>query len=56
MPKHDLKPRTKMDAKGRVLIDKLIRDELGLKPGESIFETEVYDGKILLTLLGGKPK
>jgi len=55
MPKHELKPRTKMDAKGRVLIDKLIRDELSLNPGD-IFETEVYDGKILLTLLTGKPK
>lgn len=54
MPKHELKPRTKMDAKGRVLIDKLIREELGLKPGESVFEAEVYDGKILLTLITPK--
>ena len=50
MPKHELKPRTKMDGKGRVLIDKLIRDELGLKPGD-VFEIELYDGKLLLTHL-----
>lgn len=52
LPKLDLKPRTKMDEKGRVLIDKLIREQLELKPG-AIFEIEVWEGgKILLTHLG----
>jgi len=56
MPKLDLKPRTKMDAKGRVLIDKLIREQLDLKLG-AIFEIEVWEGgKILLTRLGGNQK
>lgn len=52
MPKLDLKPRVKMDGKGRILIDKLIREQLGLKPGD-IFEIELYEGgKIVLIRLG----
>jgi len=52
MPRLELKPRTKMDERGRVLIDKLIREQLGLKKG-MIFEIEIWKGgKILLTRLG----
>jgi len=51
MPKQDLKPRGKFDAKGRLFIPQWIRDQIGIKQG-TIVEIEVYDGKILLTRLG----
>lgn len=54
MPKHDLKPRVKFDAKGRILIPGWIREELKIEEGR-IGEIEVYGkDKILVTLLGGR--
>jgi len=51
MPPRDLKPRVEMDAKGRILIPKWIRDELGLKK-RALAEIDVYgNDKILLTFL-----
>lgn len=50
-PKHELKPRTRFDAKNRVHIPKWICDELGIKPGDLV-EIDIYDHKLLLTILG----
>jgi AbrB family looped-hinge helix DNA binding protein len=50
MPKHDLKPRLQLDDKGRILLPKIIREELQLKPG-ALMEAEIYGEKILLTIL-----
>lgn len=55
MPKLELKPRVKVDQKRRILIPKWMAEQLSLNPGD-IFEIEVYDGKILLTLLGERRK
>jgi len=50
-PKRDLKPRVEFDKKGRVLIPKWIRNDLGAKEG-TIAEIEIWgDDKILITLL-----
>jgi len=46
-----LKPRGKFDAKGRLFIPAWIREQLGIDK-DTIAEIEVYDGKLLLTLLG----
>ena len=52
MPKRDLKPRVKFDAKGRILIPSWIREELKIEEG-NVGEIEVYGkDKILVTLLG----
>ena len=52
MSKHDLKPRVKFDAKGRILIPGWIREELKIDKGD-VGEIEVYGkDKILITLMG----
>ena len=52
LPKRDLKPRVKFDAKGRVLISKWLREELKIKEG-TVAQLEIYgNDKILLTILG----
>ena len=46
-----LKPKVPMDSKGRILIPKWIRDELGLKK-KALAELDIYgNDKILLTFL-----
>jgi len=54
MPRRELKPRVKFDSKGRILIPKWIRENLGIVEG-TIVEVEIYNRehpKILLTILG----
>ena len=51
MPKRELKPRVEFDGKGRVTIPKWLRDDLKIQKGTRA-EIELYDRKILLTLLG----
>jgi len=51
MAKIELKPRVRVDAKGRLLIPKWLREQLHISRGD-LFEVEVYEkGKILLTRL-----
>ena len=52
MPAKHLKPHTKLDPKGRVLLPKIVRDAVNLETGD-LLEAEVYGkDKILLTVLG----
>ena len=56
MPARSLKPRWRMDEKGRVTLKELIREELGLNPGAWGY-VEIYNGKLLLTIMDkGKKK
>lgn len=51
MGKIELKPRVRVDGKGRLLIPKWLRTQLQIEPG-NIFEVEIYEnGKLLLTSL-----
>jgi len=51
MSARQIKPRTTMDKRGRVLLPKIIRDELGVTKEDTI-EIEIYGkNKILLTIL-----
>lgn len=55
---HSLRPKWQMDSKGRIVISKIVREELGL--GEGAWGVmEVYgknEGKILLIITDkGKP-
>lgn len=51
MPRRELKPRLELDAKGRILIPKMIREEMKMKKG-TLLEAELYGlDKILLTVL-----
>lgn len=50
MPARSLRPRWKLDTKGRVSIKEIIREELGLNPGAWGY-VEIYGDKILLTIV-----
>jgi len=50
MPARSLRPKWKLDAKGRVTLKEIIREELGLNPG-AWGHMEVYENKILLTIM-----
>jgi AbrB family looped-hinge helix DNA binding protein len=39
--------RTTIDAAGRIVVPKRLRDELGLRPGQ-VLELEVSDGRLLV--------
>lgn len=51
MPARSLRPKWKLDAKGRLTIKELIREELGLNPGAWGYIELYSDGKILLIIM-----
>lgn len=45
---------TKVSSKGQVTIPKLIRDRLGIEPGDAVAFELVADGRVVLRKVGGE--